>query len=166
MCRSTYNDLTAPKRMGAHTAICRTGGTPQGSSLALCHLHGGGREGKFAPGVFHGLHNQQVQAVALLQIVGVGQGGQVDAHQNIQAVIVELVQRHGYTVGLHGGLALQKLRQILCYALNLFLGRVVGQPQGELPQAAGALVGILDILGADLGVFYRDNDIVRIADAG
>ena len=75
--------IIPPNLRNHFTAICRTGGTPQGSSLALCHLHGGGREGKFAPGVFHGLHNQQVQAVALLQIVGVGQGGQVDAHQNI-----------------------------------------------------------------------------------
>ena len=108
----------------------------------------------------------QIQRVFYLHELPQVDFGDVHPARQINAVIVEFIQRNRHAVGLHVGLGLQHGGQIGGQLLDFFARGVVGQTNRKLPQAALAAVIVLDVLRGNLGIFYRDSDIIRAADAG
>ena len=108
----------------------------------------------------------QIQRVFYLHEIPQIDFGDVHPARQINAVVVEFIQRNRHAVGLHVGLSLQHGGQIGGQMLDFFARGVVGQTNRELPQAALAAVIVLDVLRRDFGIFYRDSDIIRAADAG
>ena len=108
----------------------------------------------------------QIQRVFYLHKIPQIDFGDVHPARQINAVIVEFVQRNRHAVGLHVGLGLQHGGQIGGQLFDFFARGVVGQTNRKLPQTALAAVIVLDVLRCDFGVFYRDSDIIRAADAG
>ena len=51
--------------------------------------------------------------------------------------------------------------QVCCQTFQLFAGGIIGKADGKTPQAACAAITVLNILGGNLRVFYRNNNIIR-----
>src|SRR5699024_5701724 len=135
-----------------------------GDSVFVGQIHCGGGEGEAASALGGQADDLQVQAAFLPQKITVRHGGQVQPDQKVDAVVVQFVHRDRYTVRLDAWLLLQKFRQGAAQFGQFFGRRVVGQPQVELPQAAAALVAVLDIFRTDLGIFDGDGYVVGGAD--
>ena len=117
--------------------------------IAPRHLHRRRREGKLAAFLLHQIQNLQIQRVFYLHEIPQIDFGDVHPARQINAVIVELIQRNRHAVGLHVGLGLQHGGQIGGQLFDFFARGIVGQTNRKLPQAALAAVIVLDVLRCD-----------------
>ena len=116
----------------------------RGVFLLLGYIQRGGREGKIAALGADDIQYLKIQHVLYSQKFAQRNLGNVDTAAQINAVIVEAVQRHAHAVRLYIGIGLQRGNQLSAQSLDFIMAGIVGQPDSEIPQAAlAAVTGIL-----------------------